>query len=147
MICLFSYKRINSNDYVFPNDTNVFKYKAIHKSYINYLSYVSNYIKESDDDVYIVSVNAYALKLESNMIINKYDLVNNGNMGRDGEEKLIKGLEDNCKNRNCIFLVDMNNVLDSDYNQCSQKIIRYIIDNYNNYGMLNKYPFYVYKNY
>ena len=47
-------------------------------------------MKNYEGKLYIISKSAYTFKLEGNIPINKYDLLNNGNLGSGGHQKIIK---------------------------------------------------------
>ena len=79
---------------------------------------------------------SYAIKLYRKEIIDKYDLINNGNIGYNGSKKYIKEIDDYCKSHKCLFL--MRNNIEEHKDQMNDKIINYIIFNYN-YLEKNKY--------
>lgn len=142
---------IYTNEYAFPNETRIYKYRSIEPKGVECIKKVSNYIKKSQDIIYIISHEAYLFKLEADMPINKYDLLNNGNLGKSGVKKLINGIKDNCNNKQCTFIINYNltdnNRKENRYSQYNQEIIYYVIDNYKSYGNLYDYNLIIYKNY
>ena len=121
---------IYQGKYTFPNITNEYKYRKITKNEDKGIKTISNYIKNTQNELYIISRNAYLLKLESNKPINKYDLLNNGNLGKNGEIKIINEIKQNCINKKCIFLVAENELIEDTKSQYNRDIINYIINNY-----------------
>jgi len=132
IIILFSQSLYNLylGNYKFSNDTNVFKYRILDNNSVYYIKGISNYIKISDGNVFIIHHNAYLYKLESGMPINKYDLLNDGNMGNNGEFKIISEFEKKCNKEKCTFLILEEEIGDYAFSQTNQEIIKYICDNY-----------------
>ena len=95
-----------------------------------YVNSIGNFIEKYPDyELYIFGNNSYIIKLEYNLPINKFDLINNGNMGYKGEDKYIKDIEKNCANNNCLFIIDENELKRTDYTQVNKKILNYVIKN------------------
>ena len=135
----FSFWAIFSWSIVFDNGKNYFLIRFDDSSmmkgrvgysfdYINHIaSYLNNY---SSYDVYILGNFSYFVKLNLNIPINKYDNINNGNMGYGGYKRYIKEINDNCKNRKCLFVMNDGEVLGKIDNQSNLEILRYVNDNY-----------------
>ena len=87
--------------------------------------------KYSDYRLYLLNSEAYLVKLELGLNIDKYDLINNGNMGYNGSYKYIKEIDEYCSNKKCIFVVDSFDLV-KDSNQINKNIVRYVDDNYDN---------------
>ena len=95
----------------------------------------------------MISVSAYTIKLEANKTINKYDLLNNGNLGKDGHIKIINEIEENCKKNKFTFLIDIRELTGESKTQYNKDIIEYIKNNYyHNYDYLIS-QMAIYKNY
>ncbi len=76
-----------------------------------------------------MDVNAYLYKIENNIDINKYDLINNGNMGYNGEKTYEKEIEQICNKKDCIILI--NNYMNfTKRDQTSKYLLNYVINNY-----------------
>ena len=71
-----------------------------------------------------------------NKEINKFDLINTGNMGAD-EKNYINEIEKICKNKNCIFIANKVPA-----GQLSSTIINYVNKNYNNCGEITVNHYY-----
>lgn len=86
-------------------DSNFFQYNSIAKGLnSNFKQYVK-YINQLDGDVYLFTGNAYILRLYNNETTSFYDLINNGNLGRD-ENKYLEELDKKCKMKKCNFILD-----------------------------------------
>lgn len=136
---------ILDNKKIFINNTNTFKYKALTVDQNKIINYVTDYIKNipPQTKLFILDPNAYLYKLESNIDINKYDLINNGNMGYNGEETYKKEINDICNKEDCIILID-HMEYQKEYTQTNKELLRYVINNYQyQYKIGNLY---VYKN-
>ena len=105
------------------------------------LDEVSNYILDKDseyDDIYIFSEYAYILKLYSNLSINKFDLINNGNMGYNGSKRYIEEVSSNCYDHSCLFILGSVNE-----NQTNDDVLEYVRNNYNRVDrLLNHFTVY-----
>ena len=119
----------------FPNDTNVCKMRILDDNTISNIKEVSNYLKENKD-VYIINDKAYVYKLESDITINKFDLLNDGNLGKDGDIRLIKEIEYKCREKVCTFLMREDEIYDDTLTQTNRKIINYINNNYKKVGKI-----------
>ena len=98
--------RYYNENMTFDSNSVLFKYKTEPKDMIKTIENTFDYIDEysKDKDVYIFSVIAYVYKLEKGKEINKFDLINNGNMGYRGEDVYIADISNNCHS-NCVFFI------------------------------------------
>ena len=81
---------------------------------------------------------SYLTKLNLNYTTNKFDLINDGNMGYNGEKRFIKEINDTCDNGSCLFIIDkmyvdiMNGIEKMpNTNQTNLGIIKYVDSEYN----------------
>ena len=98
------------------------------------LDTLSDYLLNKDkeyDNVYILSEYAYIVKLYSDLSINKYDLINDGNMGYNGSDRYISEIVANCKVNSCLFVLGSENE-----NQTNVDILKYVSSNYFYKGLL-----------
>ena len=117
---------------IYKNRDSVFNYKAITKDFLLYFDTIDKYTKEySDYKLYLFDTRAYVGKLEFNMQINKYDLINDGNMGYHGSYKYLEEIKDYCRSNNCLFIVNAKEGME-DLNQSNKDIIKYVMNNYYN---------------
>ena len=86
--------------------------------------------KYKDHKLYIFGNYAYVIKLALDIPINKYDLINNGNMGYNGAERYIKEIEETCQKEKCLFIVKESELTRRGFNQTNNDILRYVVDNY-----------------
>lgn len=99
--------------------------------------------EEQFDYVFYILDEAYFLKLYRGVLINKFDLLNNGNFGYDGVNRYISEIDDLCSANSCGFLVAYW-YYDGVKGQLSKEIFNYVI---NDYELLNKEKyFHVYGN-
>lgn len=99
--------------------------------------------KDSYDHIYLFSKNAYYIKLEAKYDLDKFDLINDGNMGYNGEERYIEEIFDYCNVNSCMFVLykyEFNNEI----NQTNKNIVEFVHYNYNKKEELEW--FYVYTN-
>ena len=132
---------------IYPNTTNQYKYRRLFPGDDIAITNIANYINTIEDELYIISVSAYIIKLEANKPINKYDLLNNGNLGKDGHKKIINEIEENCNKNKCTFLIDINELTGESKTQYNKDIIEYIKTNYYHIGDYQNYQMVIYKNY
>lgn len=93
----------------------------------------SNIINDGlDDDVYlfVISPDSYFIKLYLGIEIGKYDFLLKGNMGYNGDDKMIKDIEKKCLDHKCKFYVNKGIIFSPD-NQFSRDIYDYSISHYN----------------
>ncbi|MBQ8682004.1 MAG: hypothetical protein IJ509_03745 [Bacilli bacterium] len=85
--------------------------------------------KYEDYRPFILGHFSYLIKLNNNMPINKFDLINEGNMGYNGTQKYIDEIDNYCKEEKCVFIINDNesDVVDI---QTSGEILDYVSNNY-----------------
>lgn len=85
----------------------------------------------------ILAENTYFTKISMNLEINRYDLLNYGNHGYNGTNKLIERLE---KEKDKYILVSMEAYNSQrDRQQTNKEVMRYVIENYEEKGLLGDY--------
>ena len=107
-ICLIILLKPNTNFNLYKNN-NSFLYKRNLSTYgeeqINSISNYMNNNREKYDYIFLLSGNAYYSKLNIKYKLTKYDLINNGNMGYQGDKKYIKEIDNYCKKHSCMFIL------------------------------------------
>ena len=129
-----SYFNINTN-------SNSFLYgRNVSNSMMNNIDSIRYYVDLNKDkyNIYIFSANAYIIKLELNMTLNQYDLINNGNMGYQGYKRIISNLINYCSTSDCLFILDK----DMAGVQINNNIRNYVIDNYQYIEDIDNYKIY-----
>lgn len=95
-----------------------------------YVEDVSYYInKYSDYKPYIFNNYSYFIKLDLNIPVNKFDLINTGNMGYNGEDRYIEEIKDICSKEKCLFIINESDLTNEEYSQVSKKILEYVVNN------------------
>lgn len=129
---LLSILAVPSNNYHLYNDKSSFMNgKAVWDISYDYAltrleKKISSY-RDNYDYIFIYSYHyfdlAYAVKLNMNIPINKFDMICNGNMGYNGVNRFLNELEELCSESSCLFFVD--NVVTNDYTQTNMKILNF----------------------
>lgn len=99
--------------------------------------------KYADYDVYYFGFLAYLAKLNLDIPINKYDLINNGNMGYKGKDKYIKEVDSNCQKNKCLIFINDYIGKNSDTLQVNKDILEYVKNNYTSICSSNVYNVYI----
>jgi len=136
---------IHNLEYSFPNNSEAYKYRKISTEIVSTLKYISNYVNRVKEELYIIDRNAYFIKLESNIEINKYDLLNAGNLGKGGEKKIINEIEENCNNKKCIFLIELEASQNNPKLEYAKETKDYVKSKYKRHNVVGNLV--VYKNY
>ncbi|MCI6265686.1 MAG: hypothetical protein MR598_02430 [Erysipelotrichaceae bacterium] len=98
----------------------------------NYISTMKELIQRyPDHKLYILGNYSYLVKLYLDIPINKYDLINDGNMGYHGSQKYIQEIKKDCQNQSCLFIVNDMELTKKSYNQTNAEILEYVTKNYN----------------
>lgn len=104
----------------------------------------AEFIEKYDDyDVYYFGFLAYLTKLNLDMPINKYDLINNGNMGYKGKDRYIAEVDSNCKKNKCLIFINDYIGENSDTLQVNKDILEYVKNNYTSIRGSNIYNVYI----
>lgn len=88
------------------------------------------YSKHEDEKFYFFGIYSYLYKLSLDESIDKYDLINNGNMGYLGEFQYIREVEDYCMENVCYFVMSDLELLASSKTQTNRRILKYVKNNY-----------------
>ncbi len=114
-------------------ENNILKGRKITEDQNNYLNNYKLCLdivnQKKDKKLFVLSGNAYFLKLVNNQTINKFDLINNGNMGYKGYIRYIEEIDKICKKETCIFIIE--NYKEDELGQTNKQIIEYSKEKYN----------------
>jgi hypothetical protein len=95
-----------------------------------YIKTMGDYIEKYDDyRLYILGGYSYLVKLALDIPINKFDLINNGNMGYNGSIRYIEEIEEDCSVNKCIFIVNDNDLKEELFNQTNKDILKFVTTN------------------
>lgn len=111
----------------FPNDINHFEYRAVNKKYLDYTEKINdkyNYYKELGYDVIFLSADGYYFRLINDDEISYIDLINSGNWGYNGSDKLLEYVK---KSKNSVIFLDNNEI--GTNKQTDQDVLEYVIKN------------------
>ena len=128
----YNYLRFNSNnDVIYQNKSSFMDGKRMQRYLVSYFKFMNNQINNySDYRLYILESRAYLVKLELGIKINKYDLINNGNMGYKGDFKYIDEIDNYCKKNKCVFFINENTKYFKEIKQRNKNIVSYVTDKY-----------------
>ena len=74
-------------------DDGLFKYRYLQDEYMSDIDALKDYFHDEYDNVYFFLMESYLYKLSLDIPINEYDLTLKGNMGYDGENKMIEKIK------------------------------------------------------
>lgn len=125
----------------FNHKLDLFQFRPFYKNIDADIYECINEINQTDyDELYIFDSAAYIIKLEMDLKINKYDLINNGNMGSGGAKKYIEEVSKNCGDKKCLIV--LRNYLPPKGDQLNIEILEYVKDNYELTQVINNFEFY-----
>lgn len=125
---------------IYPNNIKHFEYRFIDYDSILFTNKVNDYIKKNSDREFVfLNSNGYYFRLINNMKISYIDLINAGNFGYNGSDKLLKEIK---KRKNSIFLVDKSEL--SPIKQSDKQALNYVIDNGKKIGNIDFFDIYVF---
>ena len=97
----------------------------------SYVDGISQSLKQYEgDQVYVLGSFSYLVKLNLDLPLTKYDIINQGNMGYGGYQEYIREIDKDCKSNACVFVLNDNEALGKIDNQVDTRILRYVQDNY-----------------
>lgn len=119
-------------------DTYPYKYRHISQDRINigkkYIKFVS---KNKNERIFIFSYDAYYVKMMLGQRLDKFDLINKGNMGKN-EKEYVRDIEKICDKKECIFIMNINSFKNTQLNPIMRD---YVLNNYRYCGDISKKEF------
>lgn len=110
----------------------------------DYVSSAKEYIDKYDDYTpFIFGRISYLMKLNINIPVTKYDIINDGNMGYNGANRYIEEIDNYCKDNKCVFIINDNEEDLSKTVQTNIKILNYVKNNYNSIYKSNIFSVYI----
>ena len=108
------------------------------------MNQIPTFIEQYQDrKLYILGSNSYLIKLYLDIPINKYDLINEGNMGYKGGTKYIEEIKNKCQTEECLFILYNNELTKSEYNQVDNNILTFVNNNYRQIYTTNVFSVYL----
>lgn len=127
--------------FTYPNNIKHFEYRYISDKHIKESIEVSEKLLEyKDEGIILLFEQSYYYKILNDININYFDLINTGNWGYDGSNKLHKALD---KNRNSIFVINRDSYVGT--NQTDKTALNYVLDNGTKIDQIYNFEFYIIK--
>lgn len=124
---------------VYPNNIRHFEYRFIDYESLVFTNKVNEFINKNKDREFVfLNSNGYYFRIINDMKISYIDLINTGNFGYDGSNKLLRKIK---KKKSAIFLVDRSEL--SLVKQTDKQALNYVLDNGKRIGKIDFYEIYV----
>ncbi|MDY5874791.1 MAG: hypothetical protein SPJ74_01810 [Bacilli bacterium] len=144
--CLFvsySYGNISSFKKMYPNNINHFEYRYLVSNQVDFTNEVSNYIKKNKDYKYMfLDSNGYYFRIINDESASYLDLINMGNWGYNGSDKLINSIKKLPKNTR--FFIDGVELVGQ--RQIDRRAIKYVIKHGKKVDKVGLYDIYILEN-
>ena len=138
-ICLVTMGYRFSDGVIYPNDIPNFQYRLLDKKSIAFTMEVCNFMQEySSKEFIFLNANAYYFRIIEQQEISYLDLINQGNWGYHGSDKLFEEVK---KKKDAIFVVDPSEL--SSKKQTDKRILHYVIEKGRKIKTIDIYDFYV----
>lgn len=128
----------NFNTKYYPNKLNLFEYRYIEKKGIDNTNKILNYMNKYNNKVIFIGPSAYFYKLINNQKITDLDLINTGNSGYNGSNRLLKKVKS--LDKEYVFFVEKDEL--GLGKQTDQKLYKYIIKKYQKIGEIGNFIIY-----
>lgn len=141
-ICLYTiigfifFKSNGSFDY--PNDIHNFKYRTLNENFVEFSNSINNYMKKNDYNYIFLTREAYYFRIINEEEITYLDLINYGNQGFNGTNKLLKLIKE--KEDNSIFFI--NKIELTNGSQTNIEALNYVINNAKKIKSIGVYDLY-----
>ncbi len=136
----------NNNNYLFLEHykvNNFMKGRVTYRITSEYISSIQKQIEAYPNyDLYILGNLSYIVKLNLYLPLNKYDNINNGNMGYYGVRKYLTEINNNCEKKQCLFIINEDEYR-TQRNQTNHEILEYVIKNYQQKYSSNTFSIYI----
>ena len=125
---------------IYPNNISHFEYRFLDNGSIQFTKEVNLYMKKNKNkEFFFLTSNAYYFRLVNDMPISYIDLINQGNWGYHGSDKLLKVIKNS---KNSIFFVDEGEL--SLIKQLDKRALLYVINNGEKIDEVGPYDIYVF---
>lgn len=130
---------VNFNNY--PNNINIFEYRYIDKTGVDNTNEVLKYMKKYNNKVMFIGPVGYYYKLIANEKITYLDLINEGNLGYNGSNKLLDKVKK--LSNDYVFFINKSDDPNTVGTQTDKKLIKYILKNYKKIDETKYYNIYI----
>ncbi len=108
---------------VYPNQLSHFEYRYLDKSVVTVIEKVNTYlVKNKEKKIVFLNGNAYYFKLINEIPVDYFDLINYGNWGYNGSQKLLEKIK---KMNGVIFIIAKWDLREE--TQVDKRAVRYVI--------------------
>ena len=136
------YQRITFNS-EYPNNIKHFEYRYLLKEQVDFTNEVNTFIKKNKNYKYMfLDSNGYYFRIINDEHISYLDLINMGNWGYNGSDKLLKTIKK--LPSNTMFFVCSNDLVGQ--RQIDRRAIKYVIKNGKKINSVGLYDVYVLEN-
>lgn len=121
-----------NTNYTLYMDDNSYLYGRVSNGIDNNIYIMSKYLKDKSDyydNIYIFTQISYMIKLNMDMPLNKFDLINDGNMGYNGSSRYVREINDTCIKESCLFILRKDEK--EKRNQTNTDILDFVSEEYN----------------
>lgn len=133
------YYNVGDGKIIYPNDLEHFEYRMISEANYKFTWDVNRFlITNKNKKIIFLNANSYYFRIINNEECGYLDLINRGNWGFNGSNKLLREI---MKNKKAIFLVDKKEL--DKRNQSDFKALKYIVDNGKMIERIGVYSVYV----
>ncbi len=141
VLCIsFAYCKSTTFNNVYPNNINHFEYRYLPKAQVDLTNDVNAFIKNNKEYKYMfLDSNGYYFRIINDEHISYLDLINMGNWGYNGSDKLIKAIKKLPKNT--MFFVA--GVELKSQKQANRRAIKYVIKNGKKINSVGLYDVYI----
>ena len=128
---------------IYPNNINHFEYRYLVSNQVDFTNEVSNYIKKNKDYKYMfLDSNGYYFRIINDESASYLDLINMGNWGYNGSDKLIDSIKKLPKNTR--FFIDGVELVGQ--RQIDRRAIKYVIKHGKKVDKVGLYDIYILEN-
>ena len=141
VLCIsFAYYQNITFNSEYPNNINHFEYRLLSKNQIDFTNEVNTFIKKNKNYKYMfLDSNGYYFRIINDQHISYLDLINMGNWGYNGSDKLLKAIKK--LPSNTMFFVCSSDLVGQ--RQIDRRAIKYVIKNGKKINSVGLYDVYV----
>lgn len=137
------FSNFNYPNNIYPNNINHFEYKLMSKNQVDSINEVNRFIKKRKDyDYVILNSSSYLFRIINDEKMNYIDLINMGNWGANGSDKLLSSIKNLPKNT--MIFVDNNSL--TKRGQIDKSALKYVVKYGKKIDKVSKYDVYILEN-